>query len=157
MRKLLGVLALSLGMVASQACEPDIKPPPPPIINYIHRLIYWSSIPDPTGTHAPKDGPHSCAVIVEPADLGGRAPYSTVDNVWNANGWAFMTACVIPARALGYSLPIQKITGDPQGEEPTFTFYIDNAPIFGRGAGHYGELQASNISVWRKAHIDVVG
>ncbi len=150
---------LALLVVISLAGCAIIPPTPPdPILQEIIREVFYSTVPDPSGTHAPP-APHSCQIVVEPADPSGHAPYSTVDPIWSANGWLFWVACVVSGRDLGRSLPSLKITGD--ANEPTMTpvlgFRLDTAPIFGRGSGHYANPAAQNISIWRRAYVQSYG
>lgn len=163
MNKRLTVLLAAGAAVAAiavgTACEPVIAPPPiPPPVVSIFKEIFHSTVPDPTGVHAPRE-PHSCAVLLEPADSTLHAPYTTVDAYWNANGWSFWVACVQQARALGRSLPVVKITGDENNPTlvPFFPFHFDTAPVFGRGSGHYSNLSASNPSIWRRAYLEASG
>lgn len=158
MKRLIAVLLALATVGFAAACEPAISPPPvPPPVSYLFKQIFYSSYFNPN-VPAPENEPHSCAILVEPADSSLHAPYSTVDTAWNANGWAFWTACVIPARDSGRALPVVKITGDPN-EQTTLVlaFHLDSAPVFGRGSGHYDSFNATNIAVWRKTYIEATG
>lgn len=158
MRRLIAASAATLTLGAATACSiiPPIPAPIQAIGNYIVKEIFWSTIPDPTGVHAPRE-PHLCAIVAEPGDPSLHAPYSTVDAYWNANGWQFWTECVITARTLGRTLPVVKITQDPNtpGAMPKLEFKLLTAPVFGRGSGIYFDPQASNVPVWRRAYIEV--
>jgi hypothetical protein len=156
MKRSLVALAATLSLIA---CEPDVKPPPvpPPVITWIHKALFWHAVVSPGPNKPPET--HSCAIIVEPADQTLHAPYSTVDPVWNANGWAFWSACVIASRDIGYAIPAVKITQDPNnpGQTPNMFFTLDTAPVFGRGSGHYNDFNAANIAVWRKGYVEAAG
>lgn len=152
-------LLIGLGALALVGCDPAINPPPiPPPVVAVVKEIFHSTVPDPTGVHAPRE-PHSCAVIVEPADVSLHAPYSTVDSYWNANGWSFWVNCVQTARSMGRALPALKITGDGNDASmtPVMRFTLTTAPVFGRGSGHYDTFNAVNISVWRKGYVEASG
>jgi len=154
-RAILAALAI---VFVGTACEPAITPPPvPPPVTYLFKEIFWSSAVDPLAK-PPRPEPHSCAILAEPADPTLHAPYSTVDTFWNANGWAFWTACVIPSRDSGRALPVVKITGDPNEHTIlVLDFHLDTAPVFGRGSGHYSSFNATNVAVWRKTYIEATG
>jgi hypothetical protein len=155
MRRLLAVLAvLSL---AGTACTVPL-PIPPPVI-YIIKEIMWSSVPDPNGVHAPRE-PHSCGIIVEPADATGHAYYTVTDDLWVLDGWGFWVACVIADRDLGRAVPSEKITPDENSPtmRPVFDFILDAAPVLGRGNGHYFDpFGPQNVAVWRRSYIQSYG
>ena len=158
MKALVALLAL-VGIAAGSACDPNISPPPlPPPIVYIIKEIMWSSTPDPSGVHGPRD-PHSCSIIVEPADASGHAYYTITDDLWVLDGWGFWTACVIAGRDLGRAVPSTKITGDENSQtmRPVLDFKLDTAPVLGRGSGHYPNPSAQNVSVWRRSYIQSYG
>jgi len=158
MRALAALLAL-VGVGVGSACDPAINPPPlPPPIVYIIKEIMWSTMPDPSGVHAPRE-PHSCNIIVEPADATGHAYYTVTDDLWVLDGWTFWVACAIAGRDLNRAVPSEKITGDENSPtmRPVFDFRLDTAPILGRGSGHYPDPAAQNVSVWRRAYIQSSG
>lgn len=122
-----------------------------------------AAVPPPTPDDPRPDPsrPMNCTVIAEPGDASLHAPYTPVDPRARLNGWAWWSACVISARALGLSLPTLKITGDlndPFASVPVIQFFVDTAPIpiDGRGSGHYQNPQGANITVWRRAYIEAV-
>jgi hypothetical protein len=148
-----------LAVLGFTACEPAINPPPiPPPVVYVIKEIFWSSHPDPSGVHAPRD-PHSCSIIVEPADASGHAYYTVQDDLWVLDGWGFWTACVIAGRDLGRAVPAVKVTGDENSPtmRPVLDFKLDTAPVLGRGSGHYPDPAAQNISIWRRAYVQSYG
>jgi len=154
MRLLAAALAV-VALGAGTACEPEIKPPPiPPAVQWVLKEIFWhaATVDSPGGPPVL----HSCAIQVPPGDAGRRALYQTVDPVWNANGWAFWTACVIAAKNIGYALPVVKTTGDANspGATPTMFFRLDTVPIFGQGSGTYNDFNGSNVAVYRKGYIE---
>jgi hypothetical protein len=151
-------LVLVGALSAAAACEPNISPPPvPPPITYLFKQIFWSAPVDTKAT-PPRQAPHSCAILAEPADATLYAPYSTVDTFWYANGWAFWTACVIPARDSGRALPVVKITGYPNEQTLTvLDFHLNTAPVFGRGSGHYSSFAATSIGTFNKLYIEATG
>jgi len=121
------------------------------VVNYV--LV--SNVPDPTPDNPRPSEQMDCSFLAEPADPSGRAPYS-VNGLAILNGWGWYQACPVAAKALGYFIPATKITGDANDGtmSPRLVFYIDTAPVFGRGSGHYADpFQAGNISVFRKAYI----
>ena len=154
MRRL--ILAAVVALIGATACEPAINPPPiPPPITAIFKEIFHSTVPDPTGVHAPRE-PHSCAIRVYPAGPSLYANYDTIDPYWRANGWAFWSACVIAARDVGFAIPVVKANGMPNETvmRPFFHYKLVTAPVFGTGSGIYQELGADNVSVWTRAYIE---
>jgi hypothetical protein len=164
------LLALVTALVAvatvSTACGPPaaIAPPiPEPIKNIFGQIVgfIWEHATAPTPpppNQRPEDRNEvwSCAILVEPPTPDGRAPYTTIDTRWQADGWAFKISCVDPAKHVGYYLRAMKITGDENDwatMTPIFDFVIDTVPVFGRGSGHYFDFRATNITTWRKAYI----
>ncbi|HVE28289.1 MAG TPA: hypothetical protein VNC22_22935 [Sporichthya sp.] len=152
MRRLL-LVATAAALIG--CAPPVINPPPvPPPVTYVLREIFWSSTPDPSGVHGPRE-PHSCAIKLGPASESLHDYYEPVDKYW-LNGWEFWTNCVIPARTLGRALPVVKITGDGSDPPPVLTFHLDTAPVLGLGSGHYDDPVAAAPAVWRKARIEAV-
>jgi len=150
-------LAVLVAAATLTACIP--APPIPPPVVAIFKEIFHSTVPDPTGVHAPRE-PHSCAIRVYLADASLHAPYQPVDSYWYANGWAFWTACVIASRDLGYSIPVVKEDGrylNAQVLDPRLTFFLDTAPVLGTGSGHYASFLATSRAAWAKAYIEAQG
>lgn len=155
--KRLAILAVCL-VPLGLACEPAINlPPVPPPITYLFKQVFYSSYYNPN-VPAPENEPHSCAIIVEPADSTLHAPYTTVDTAWNANGWAFWSACVIPARNAERALPVVKSTGYPNEQTASvLDFHLDTAPVFGKGSGHFSSFAATSIGTFNKLYIEATG
>jgi len=136
-----------------------VKPPPvPPPVVSLFKEIFHSTVPDPSGVHAPPD-PHSCAITGSVADASLHAQYKPVDTYWYANGWSFWTSCVVTARTLGFSLPFVKDNGMPNSQvlDPRLTLYLDTAPVLGVGSGHYASFAATSAATWGRAYIEVQG
>jgi hypothetical protein len=153
MKRLLLLPLLLLGL----ACEPAITPPPvPPPISAIFKEIFHSTVPDPTGVHAPREA-HSCAAIVDPPDASGHAYYHVLDPLWEANGWGYWSNCVLVARSVGRSIRLAKYGASNESTQtPILNFVMDSAPIFGDGAGHYPDPAATNPAVWARAYVQGV-
>ena len=155
MRRLIAALA-AVGLIGvGTACEPEIKPPPiPPAVQWVLKQIFWHAVTVDTPGGEPVV--HSCGIKVDPGDQTLHAFYRTVDPAWNANGWAFWTACVIPARDIGYALPVVKVTGDTNapGQTPLMFFTLVTVPVFGVGSGTYNDFNGANVATYRKGYIE---
>jgi hypothetical protein len=155
MKRLLLLPLALLGL----ACEPTINPPPtPPPVTYLFKEIFWSSSVDVNAT-PPRREPHSCGIAVSLGDGALRGYYEVTDPFWRANGWAFWTACVIPARDSGRALPTAKSNPACDNARTLLVlgFHLDTAPIFGVGSGHYSSFNATNFAVWCKTHVESTG
>lgn len=153
-----GLLGLGLGGLGL-ACDPNINPPPiPPPVSYLFKEIFWSAGPDPLAT-PPRQEPHSCGLAVSLADNALHAYYQVTDPFWYANGWAYWTACVIPARDSGRVLPTAKSNPacDNAWTTVVLDFHLDTAPVFGVGTGHYSSFDATNFRVWCDTHVETTG
>jgi len=146
------------GMAALLSLSASCGPNPIAIKNCAGQVIetvLMSNTPDPTPDNPQPVKDMDCLFGSEPADASGRAPY-TINGIGVLNGWEWWTACVETARAMGWTLPATKITGDANDSSmtPRLEFVFDTAPIIGRGSGHYRDpFQAGNIAVYRRAHI----
>jgi len=122
------------------------------------KVVNWvvvENTPDPTPANPGQSAPMSCSFLAEPADASGRAPY-TVNGLAVLRGWEWYQACPVAAKQLGFVIPATKITGDDNNAtmSPRLVFYLDTAPLLGRGSGHYADpFQAGIMSVFRKAYI----
>ena len=151
-------LIVTAAVLVLAACGPPAFAPPPAPPNpfgVVLREIFHSSVPDPTGVHAPRE-PHSCAIKLAVPATSLHDYYEPVDPEFHINGWEFWTACVIPSRDLGYTLPVVKIGGVSDDQPPLLTFHFDTAPVLGLGTGHYDNPQAANRAVWARAKIETV-
>jgi hypothetical protein len=155
MKKLIAALTVTLAAVIA-ACVPT--PPVPPPVNYLFKEIFWSSAADPNAT-PPRPEPHSCAISPGLGDASLHGPYKTVDTFWNANGWAFWVACVVPARDSGRALPVVKDNPACTNERTlvVIKFHLDTAPVFGQGSGHYDSFNGSSFAAWCKLYVEATG
>lgn len=130
---------------------------PPPIKDCRGKVtnIFWHTNEKPA-PEAPQR-PRSCAVIVEPSfdSWTFKAPYSVVDPDFVLFGVGFWIRCAVPAIQSGRTLPVYKITQDPNDSSmsPELDFILDTPPVLGRGEGHYLQIGGTDFNTFRKAYI----